>query len=174
MRIDEIIQFLETDIISVTFSPDGLKYLSLKNKDGNQLINLKKLKEQRKIDSNISLLINETTKFFESGSHNMPLDLQSFTAFQRLVFNEVSKIKPGEIYTYKEIGIKIGNPDAARAVGNVLAKNPVAYFIPSHRVLPKVGLGSCKSGAGFLREKLLILEGHDIEAFKRKWEKIRI
>lgn len=168
MGIDEIIQLLETDIISVSFSPNGLKYLSLKNKDGNRLIDLKNFKYKVETDSMTSLLIRETFNFFKSGSHNMPLDLESFTPFQRSVFNEVSNIKAGEIYTYKEIAIKIGNIDAARAVGNALAKNPVSYFIPSHRVLPKEGLGICKSGAGFLREKLLILEGHDVQALKRK------
>ena len=34
MQVNKIIDFLETDIISVTFSSNGLKYLSLKNNNG--------------------------------------------------------------------------------------------------------------------------------------------
>lgn len=166
MKISEIIDFLGTDTISVTFSPNGLKYLSLRDKDGEELINIKKFNNQKEQDTRIDLVIKETLNFFETGSHNMPLDLIDFTSFQQAVFNAVSKISVGEIYTYKEVAIMIGNPDAARAVGNALSKNPVAYFIPAHRILPKKGIGTCKGGAAFLRHKLLTLEGHDIEKLR--------
>lgn len=167
MEIDEIIEFLETDTLSATFSHKGLKYLSLKDNDGEELIDLK---DYNKKNSNpmINLLIKETISFFNTGSHNMPLDLSAFTDFQQAVFDATSKINVGEIYTYKELAIKIGSPDAARAVGNALSKNPVSYFIPAHRILPKKGIGECKSGAGFLGYKLLSLEEHDIEELRHK------
>lgn len=168
MEIDEIIDFLQTDNISFTFAPNGLKYLSLKDNNGDQLIDLRKFDEEKEQDSRISLVIKETINFFNTGSHNMPLDLGDFTSFQQDVFNIVGKIRRGEIYTYKEVAIILGKPDAARAVGNVLSKNPVAYFIPSHRVLPKTGIGECSSGAGFLRHKLLTLEGHNIDTLRCK------
>ena len=60
----------------------------------------------------------------------------------------------------------IGKPGAAQAVGSAVSKNPVSYFLPTHRIIPQKGIGTCKSGAGFLREKLLIHEGHDIEKLK--------
>lgn len=41
MKIDEIIDFLETETLSVTFTPTGLKYLSLKDNNGEEIINLK-------------------------------------------------------------------------------------------------------------------------------------
>ena len=40
-KIDRIIDFFETDVISVTFSSHGLKYLSLRRDKGTQLIELK-------------------------------------------------------------------------------------------------------------------------------------
>lgn len=162
MEINQIIDFLETYYISFTFSPNGLKYLSLKDNNGDQLIDLREFDEEKEQDSRISLVIKETINFLNTGRHNMPLDLGDFTTFQRDVFNIVGKIKTGEIYTYKEVAIMLGKPDAARAVGNALSNNPLAYFIPTHRVLPKTGIGECKSGAGFLRSKLLTLEGHNI------------
>lgn len=166
MLLNEIIDFLETDTISFTFSDNGLKYMSLKSIDGEEIIDLRKFDKDKEQNPKKSLIIKETLSFFNAGRHNMPLDLSAFTSFQQSVFNAVSKIPIGEIYTYKEIAIALENPDAARPVGNALAKNPVAYFIPAHRVLPKKGIGRCKSGAGFLRYKLLSLEGHDMNKLR--------
>ena len=112
------------------------------------------------------MLVKETLNFVETGTHNMILDLTDFTAFQQTVFDAASKINLGDICTYKELAEAIGKPGAAQAVGSAVAKNPVSYFIPTHRVLPQKGIGICRSGAGFLREKLLTLEGHDIEMLR--------
>lgn len=166
MQVNKIIDFLETDIISVTFSSNGLKYLSLKNNNGNELIDLKKFSEGKEQNPMISLLVKETLNFLEKGTHNMMLDLTDFTPFQQTVFDAVGKISVGNICTYKGLAEAIGKPGAALAVGSAVAKNPVSYFIPTHRVLPQKGIVICRSGAGFLREKLLILEGHDIEKLR--------
>ena len=161
-KIDRIINFLETDIIGVTFSSQGLKYLSLRSNRGTQLIDLKLFNIHNEQDAITHLLIKETLSFLETGNHNMPLDLSDFTPFQQNVFDTVRSIKSGSICTYKELAEMLGKPGAARAVGSAISKNPVSYFLPTHRVLPQKGIGICKSGAGFLREKLLVLEGHDL------------
>ena len=166
MNITEIIDILETDTLSYKFSSSGLQYLSLKDRDGEHCLNLKTYREKDETDPFKRLLIRETINFLNKGTHSMPLDLSQFTDFQRALYKEVSKIKRGEIYTYKEVAIMLSKPEGARAVGNALSKNPVSYFIPTHRVLPKSGIGSCTSGAGYLKKKLLILEGHDIKAIR--------
>ncbi len=166
MQVNKIIDFLETDIISVTFSSNGLKYLSLKSNNGNELIDLKSFSEEKEQNHMIHLLVKETLNFLETGAHNMMLDLTDFTPFQQTVFDAVSKIGAGSVCTYKGLAEALGKPGAAQAVGSAVAKNPVSYFIPTHRVLPQKGIGICRSGAGFLREKLLILEGHDIEKLR--------
>ncbi len=166
MVIYDIINFLETDIVSVTFSDIGLKYLSLKPGRGAQNIHLGSINGTKKLKPRVQLFIKETQKFLETGRHNMPLDLTGFTDFQRRVFGVVSNIEPGEITTYKGVAELLGNPKAARAVGSAVTKNPVSYFIPTHRVLPRKGIGVCRSGAGFLREKLLEHEGHDVSRLR--------
>jgi AraC family transcriptional regulator of adaptative response/methylated-DNA-[protein]-cysteine methyltransferase len=51
---------------------------------------------------------------------------------------------------------RIGQPSAARAVGNAVAHNPVAFLIPCHRVLRKVGdFGNYRYGAS--RKKAMLL-----------------
>jgi len=159
-KINEIIDFLETDTLYVIFSSCGLKFLSLRKDSRAELVNLKDTRIWE--NPRIKLLVNETYNFLRSGKHQMPLDFTSFTDFEQQVFEIVSQIEPGEIITYKGIAEKLGKPGAAQAVGNALSKNPVAYFLPTFRVLSQRGLVICRSGAGHLREKFLVHEGHDL------------
>jgi AraC family transcriptional regulator of adaptative response/methylated-DNA-[protein]-cysteine methyltransferase len=73
------------------------------------------------------------------GPHrDLPLDIQA-TAFQRRVYEELLRIPAGETRTYAEIAEAIGQPSAARAVGNACANNPVALAIPCHRIVRNSG-----------------------------------
>ena len=73
------------------------------------------------------------------GPHrDLPLDIQA-TAFQRRVYEELLRIPTGETRTYAEIAEAIGQPSAARAVGNACANNPVALAIPCHRIVRNNG-----------------------------------
>lgn len=162
MAAETMIDFLETETISVTFSPTGLKYLSLRADKGGQNIDLRLVGKKQEENPIESLIIKETMNFLETGKHGMPLDLSAHSGFQQRVFQAVSTIEPGQVITYKGIAEMLGQPGAAQAVGNAVAKNPVSYFLPTHRVLPRKGIGICRSGAGHLREKLLVREGHDL------------
>jgi AraC family transcriptional regulator of adaptative response/methylated-DNA-[protein]-cysteine methyltransferase len=68
----------------------------------------------------------------------LPLDLQA-TAFQQRVWQELRQIPYGSTLTYGEVAERIGQPDAARAVANACASNPVSMLIPCHRVVPASG-----------------------------------
>lgn len=160
MQIEQIADFLETDRISFTFTDRGLKYLSLKNNKGTQSVHLKLTNQEP--GPAAKLVLNETRRFLEAGVHKMPLDLSDLTAFQQNVFAMISRIEPGRVMTYKDVAMLLDKPGAARAVGSAVTKNPVSYFLPVHRVLPKRGIGICRTGAGYLREKLLVREGHDL------------
>lgn len=61
------------------------------------------------------------------------------TDFQLKVWEALLKIPSGQLASYSDVAQKIGNPKASRAVGTALANNPVAYLIPCHRVIKKVG-----------------------------------
>ena len=83
------------------------------------------------------------------------------TKFEEKVYLEVKKIPKGKVDTYKGIAIKIGYPNAARAVGNALHKNPDHNNIPCHRVVNSDGecSGSFAFGGKDAQEKLLVKEG---------------
>lgn len=61
------------------------------------------------------------------------------TPFQIKVWETLLKIPMGEISTYTGIAEKLNNPKASRAVGSAIARNPVAFLIPCHRVIRATG-----------------------------------
>jgi methylated-DNA-[protein]-cysteine S-methyltransferase len=95
------------------------------------------------------------------------------TDFQRSVWTRLQKIPYGSVTTYGEIAQKIGRKDAARAVGNAVAHNPLPILVPCHRVVPADGsLGSYAArsltdGSGInAKRALLNLEGAALEQAK--------
>lgn len=79
------------------------------------------------------------------------------TAFQKRVLRAICKIPKGEVRTYKWVAQKIGSPDAARAVGQALARNPHPVVIPCHRVISSNGSLGGYSGKGGIKRKLELL-----------------
>ena len=67
-------------------------------------------------------------------SHELPLDIRG-TAFQRRVWDALRAIPPGHTASYNEVAARIGYPNAARAVAQACASNPVCVAIPCHRVV---------------------------------------
>ncbi|MEQ1661762.1 MAG: methylated-DNA--[protein]-cysteine S-methyltransferase [Thiobacillus sp.] len=59
--------------------------------------------------------------------------------FQFQVWRALLAIPPGGLTTYRTLAEGIGHPRAARAVGNAVAANPLAYLIPCHRVIRESG-----------------------------------
>lgn len=89
--------------------------------------------------------------------------LDDKTEFEKAVLVATFKIPKGKVSTYKKIAHKIGRPNAYRAVGNALHKNPLAPVVPCHRVVRSDGgFGGEKKGAES-RMNLLKKEGIHIE-----------
>jgi len=81
--------------------------------------------------------------------------------FQEKVLRAVLQIPLGELRSYAWVARKIGQPRAARAVGQALKKNPYPLIIPCHRVVNSDGtpggyVGGKKIKAGLIKlEKIL-------------------
>lgn len=79
------------------------------------------------------------------------------TPFQRKVYETILKIPMGEVRTYAQVARMIGQPKAARAVGQALKRNPWAPAIPCHRVVASDGsLGGYTAPGGLARKRRLL------------------
>ena len=86
------------------------------------------------------------------------LDLSGATAFQRKVWEVTRLIPYGETRSYGWVAGQIQKPDAARAVGQALGRNPLPVIVPCHRVLAGDGK-LCGFGGGLdMKRYLLRLE----------------
>ena len=95
----------------------------------------------------------------ERDTFELPLDLQAGTAFQQDVWKALLAIPRGATTSYAELARRLGRPQAMRAVGAAVGRNPVSIVVPCHRVLGSSG--SLTGYAGGLERKtaLLRLEG---------------
>ena len=92
---------------------------------------------------------------------DVPVDLTSYTPFQRHVLEACRKIPYGKTASYKDLACAVGSPQAARGVGGVMARNPLPLVVPCHRVLHADGsIGGFSSPEGIdEKRRLLELEG---------------
>lgn len=61
------------------------------------------------------------------------------TDFEVRVWETLLSIPMGRASTYSDIARKLGKPNASRAVGAAVGKNPMSFVVPCHRVLGKSG-----------------------------------
>lgn len=61
------------------------------------------------------------------------------TDFELRVWETLLSIPLGRATTYSDIARKLGKPQAARAVGAAVGKNPISFVVPCHRVLGRSG-----------------------------------
>ena len=90
---------------------------------------------------------------------DLPLDRRSLTTFSLTVLDTLRLHTPrGTFTTYGRLAARCGSPQAARAVGGVMARNPWPLLVPCHRVLAgNLGLGGFGPGID-LKRTLLTLE----------------
>ena len=75
--------------------------------------------------------------------------------FQIEVWRGLLGIPPGRLVSYQQLAVLIGRPGAVRAVASAVARNPVAWLIPCHRVIRADGrIGNYRWGTA--RKQLMI------------------
>lgn len=62
------------------------------------------------------------------------------TDFQLKVWEALLKISMGELSTYGSIANEIKSPQASRAVGTAIGRNPIGFLIPCHRIIQASGI----------------------------------
>jgi methylated-DNA-[protein]-cysteine S-methyltransferase len=88
---------------------------------------------------------------------DLVLDMDGVPPFHQRVYALARGIPPGETLTYGELARLLGEPGAARAVGQALGANPFAPVVPCHRVLAANGRSGGFSANGGVETKLRML-----------------
>jgi len=111
-------------------------------------------------NDHIQQLKQELAEYFqgERKSFEVALDTPT-TPFRQKVWDMLVQIPYGKTASYKEQAIKIGNPNAVRAVANANGQNRVAIVIPCHRVIGSDGSLTGYAGGLDRKKWLLELEG---------------
>lgn len=89
---------------------------------------------------------------------NYPVELSGLPVFSRQVLEAARRIPYGERCSYGELARAVGRPGAARAVGQVLHRNPLPIIVPCHRVVGADGGLRGFAGGVELKRRLLELE----------------
>ena len=91
-------------------------------------------------------------------SFDVSTKIVSGTDFEISVWEELKKIPYGKSLSYQDVAKRIGNPNAARAIGNSNRKNPIIIICPCHRIIQKNGKIGGYIGGNAAKQYLLELE----------------
>jgi methylated-DNA-[protein]-cysteine S-methyltransferase len=93
------------------------------------------------------------------------LDESGVPEFHGRVYRALRKVPAGATCTYKELALAAGSPNAARAVGQAMRRNPWPLIVPCHRVLAAGDrLGGFSAFGGLeLKARLLRAEKANVE-----------
>lgn len=95
---------------------------------------------------------------------DVAVDLEGVPPFHRAVYAIARTIPVGQTLTYGELAARVGEPGAARAVGQALGSNPVPIVIPCHRILAASGSGGFSAHGGVeTKRRLLQIEGAHLD-----------
>jgi len=98
----------------------------------------------------------ELTRYFDDPGAGFTVALDAAgTPFQRSVWQLLGQIAPGETAAYGDIAQRLGRPQAARAVGAAVGRNPLSIVVPCHRVCGRSGALTGYAG-GLDRKRALL------------------
>jgi methylated-DNA-[protein]-cysteine S-methyltransferase len=102
----------------------------------------------------------ELEEYFEGRRRefDLPLDLR-VAPFHEQVLAELARVPYGQTDTYGHLAKLVGHPNAARAVGTVMNRNPIPIVLPCHRIVGANGSLTGYGGGLDAKRMLLRLEG---------------
>lgn len=93
----------------------------------------------------------------ERREFDLPLAMLG-SPFQKQVWQALVTVPYGATVSYQDIGEKMGNPKAVRAIGTANGANAIAIIVPCHRIIGRDGSLVGYGGGLALKKKLLNLE----------------
>ena len=110
-------------------------------------------------DETVQEALGQLREYFAGQRHDfdLPLDLPPLEPATEAVLQTLRTVGYGETITYAELAERSGTGVPARAIGSMMAANPVPIVIPCHRVVAADGLGGYSGGE----------PGHELET--KRW-----
>jgi len=155
----------ETDLgwVGLVLSPHGLRATTLprdtQDEAVSEVMELGAMEPTREADL---ADLPERICALASGRYDnlaVHVDWNMGPSFRREVLEETLRIPSGETRTYAWLAERVGRPRAARAVGRVMATNPLPLVVPCHRVVGSNGSLTGYGGGLRMKEALLKAEG---------------
>ncbi len=110
--------------------------------------------------------INELDEYFQGNRKAFTVSLApEGSVFQKRVWKALEAIPFGKTVSYQEIANQLGDPKATRAVGHANGSNPIALFLPCHRV---IGSDGSLTGYAFGVERKKWLLDHESQYIQGK------
>ncbi|MBM3265679.1 MAG: methylated-DNA--[protein]-cysteine S-methyltransferase, partial [candidate division Zixibacteria bacterium] len=167
-RIAEQVRVATADRYSVTetdfgrvwigFTPKGITLLRLSSEDADAFeTHYQHRLGRRPVPGTAPDRYVEAVRMALEGRkpHSVPIVLDGLADFERIVLDHLARIPVGEVRPYAWLAREAGRPSAVRAVGTVMARNPVPFLLPCHRVVPSTGgVGNYGYGSQMKRELL--------------------
>ncbi|MCX5671384.1 MAG: methylated-DNA--[protein]-cysteine S-methyltransferase [Planctomycetota bacterium] len=150
--------------MAVVATPRGLARVVLPKelaKGGRPTPSLRGHADQRQAAAHAAKAEREIIEYLDGRRREftVPVDMAGLPPFHTRVLRACLRIPYGKTLTYAALAERAGSPRAARAVGQAMARNPLALVVPCHRVVAAGGgLGGYGGGLD-LKRRLLKLEG---------------
>ena len=152
--------------VGVVLGADGIERISMPGAELDDVVRAAPPERQAPATKAARRVARQLDEYFAGRrtEFDVAIDLRAaqLSDFQRHVLATVrAEVPYGETVTYGEVAELSGRPGAARAVGTAMARNPVPFFVPCHRVVAAGGIGGYGGGAQGVALKRALL---DLEA----------
>ena len=149
--------------IGMVGSEDGLCRLSMKTTPDEVLEDLESdIRGSRQDDDAFPEARECLERYFQGDARALKdiiLDLTDAPPFFAAAWEACRAIPAGETRSYAWLAAEAGRPNAARAAGQAMARNPLALVIPCHRVIGSNGdLHGYGAGGLSVKARLLQME----------------
>ena len=133
---------------------------------GDSAAFMAELREQfdlHKDDAMAAIIGNEIEQLLHGDARAIterPVDLRLVESdFQRRALKRLRRVPAGAVISYQALAAAAGSPAAQRAIGNTVASNPIAIYVPCHRVIKSDGAIGNYGGGVERKIALLRAEG---------------
>jgi methylated-DNA-[protein]-cysteine S-methyltransferase len=153
-----VVAFQDDHVVGLEFADQRERLQRFMRQRFGQRFEEMSLQKAARLSSPMQLVCSRIRAYFNgdiNALENISVDLCG-TAFQKQVWTQLRRIRPGTTASYGDLACQVRRPQASRAVGAANGANPVALIVPCHRVIGSDG--SLTGYAGGIDRKRWLLQ----------------